>query len=123
MLGRRKCESPGCENFGELNKKFKVNSSGEFKDRFYYRKFCSTHKRKFYAMPSTHERDRERLKKLKTGVCSLCGWVGPCDNHRLKPGIEGGVYAKDNIVEICPNCHRLEHQKMKARKLKPSTTN
>ena len=42
--------------------------------------------------------------------CTICGWDGPCDTHRIIPGKDGGKYVKGNVISICPNCHRLIHR-------------
>lgn len=47
---------------------------------------------------------------LNIDCCSICGWDGPCDKHRLKHGVEGGKYTEDNVVVVCPNCHRDYHR-------------
>lgn len=47
--------------------------------------------------------------KAYTTQCSLCGWYGPLDSHRLVPGKDGGEYVLGNVINICPNCHRLLH--------------
>ena len=47
---------------------------------------------------------------LNIDECSVCGWDGPCDKHRIKPGKDGGEYTIDNVVVVCPNCHRDYHR-------------
>ena len=48
----------------------------------------------------------------KQYACILCGWdKGTLDQHRIKPGREGGKYENGNILHLCPNCHRLEHHR------------
>ena len=96
------CETKDCNNVTEIHKRTVSKD--------YYRKICSSCKRKKYGMPSAYERDREKFRALKKGYCSLCGWKGPCDIHRIVEGYKGGQYTEGNVVEICPNCHRLEHQ-------------
>lgn len=54
---------------------------------------------------------REELEKEFNGSCQVCRWKGPCDLHRKIPGKDGGKYTKENVMFICPNCHRLEHIK------------
>lgn len=97
-----KCQEPGCENNAELSNR------AYHKD--YYRKVCSKHKRLKYGMPTSSKRQREYFHKIKKGICVICGWKGPCDIHRIVHGNAGGRYTRGNVVEICPNCHRLEHQ-------------
>ena len=36
--------------------------------------------------------------------CEICGWdATPCDRHRLDSTKK---YCKENVVILCPNCHR-----------------
>ena len=61
--------------------------------------FCKVH----------HCLSRDELNKIyPMGKCSMCGWDGPCDIHRLIPGEIGGKYHPLNVKIICPNCHRLQ---------------
>ena len=47
---------------------------------------------------------------MNVDKCSVCGWVGPCDKHRIVAGKDGGEYTEDNIIIVCPNCHRDYHR-------------
>ena len=54
---------------------------------------------------------RKILKRLKIG-CSICGWnVGLCDIHHIHGKKIIDCNNHDNISYICPNCHRLVHEK------------
>ena len=79
---------------------------------------CSKHHRlKYNLKPKAINRIRgnstKRFKKRYFGVpCQFCGWNStPCDIHRIIPGSLGGKYTTDNVMVLCPNCHRLEHMK------------
>lgn len=83
-----------------------------------YRKICIDHFIKRHGKkPKSKKRlssqnIREKLRKtLDTNKCSICSWIGPCDIHRKIPGFLGGKYTFENIMVVCPNCHRLEHRK------------
>lgn len=56
---------------------------------------------------------RGSVRKLRGSfndrTCQVCGWVGPCDMHRIIHGKDGGGYNWDNVAVLCPNCHRLHH--------------
>ncbi|WP_370200428.1 HNH endonuclease [Roseibium sp.] len=53
------------------------------------------------------------------GVCGACGRKGPfkrrrdgslfLEVHHIKPLSDGGDDALDNVIALCPNCHRNEH--------------
>jgi len=60
-----------------------------------------------------------RIRKTEAKSCSLCGWVGPCDFHRIIAGKDGGKYVWSNIAILCPNCHRLHHRGLLRKELIP----
>jgi len=48
--------------------------------------------------------------RIPNKSCQFCGWDKAfCDRHRIVEGKNGGVYSKENVVSLCPNCHRLIH--------------
>ena len=87
---RKKCSVEGCDRLVAL----KSNYNGVA----YYRTTCEKHR-------NGHRPAHESIVK----VCSICGWVGHCDTHRIKHGKDGGKYRIDNIIILCPNCHRYYH--------------
>jgi hypothetical protein len=91
-----KCSVTGCNN--------NCMSAGHG----YYKKLCTRHHRLKYKMPVN-----SRMPNHLTGEpCSKCGWDKSfCDTHRIIGGKDGGKYTKDNVISLCPNCHRLEHSK------------
>lgn len=99
LIQKPKCVIPDCGNNAFRRS---LRSGGK------YMELCSTHHKLKYGMSISGSRGR-LSKKFHTGSCQLCGWIGPCDMHRLKPGHEGGKYEVGNVISICPNCHRLEH--------------
>ena len=49
------------------------------------------------------------LQRAKCG-CSICGWnESTCDIHHIVPRSEGGSNSSDNLIIVCPNCHRVIH--------------
>lgn len=55
----------------------------------------------------------KQLKKFNI-CCSICGWdEARCDSHHIVSREDGGKDALDNLIIICPNCHRLIHDKKK----------
>lgn len=49
------------------------------------------------------------LKRANQG-CMLCGWnEATCDIHHIIPKKNGGLDTNDNLIVICPNCHRKVH--------------
>lgn len=43
----------------------------------------------------------------KSKKCQICGWDGPCDRAHIIPKSKGGTYKSNNVLILCPNCHRL----------------
>ena len=42
--------------------------------------------------------------------CSICGWnESSCDIHHIVPKSKGGTNDADNLIIVCPNCHRVIH--------------
>ena len=42
--------------------------------------------------------------------CSICGWnESTCDIHHVIPRSKGGNNDLDNLIVVCPNCHRIIH--------------
>lgn len=82
-------------------------------DRKYYKKYCTKHnKLKYGIRPSSkfHNYFFEKLKNNRKNLCQLCKWVGKTHFHRIIPGKYGGRYVEGNVIEVCPNCHTLEHR-------------
>ena len=49
------------------------------------------------------------LERANKG-CSICGWnESTCDIHHIIPKKEGGTNDNDNLIIVCPNCHRVIH--------------
>lgn len=45
--------------------------------------------------------------------CLNCGWEkGPRDVHHILPIVEGGKNVLNNLITLCPNCHRLAHRNL-----------
>lgn len=89
-MARKLCSQEGCNNLAA--------SKGWQNGHVRYDKKCQTHRRL----------DAKTNKKLiKNDFCENCGWdKAPCDRHRL---IKEQGYIKENVLILCPNCHRLIH--------------
>ena len=60
----------------------------------------------------------EYVKRLANGKCELCHQPAPFKDSKGKPYLEthhviwlsrGGADSIDNLVALCPNCHRKMH--------------
>ena len=70
---------------------------------------------------SRYERDpyiAVYAKERANGICQLCHHEAPFRNSRGEPYLEthhiiwlseGGADSVDNVVALCPNCHRKMH--------------
>lgn len=63
-------------------------------------------------------RDRlaERRRKLYAehygNKCEVCGWAeARCDVHHRKLKSRGGLHTIENAIVLCPNHHRVEHDR------------
>lgn len=79
-------------------------------------KYCSKKcKNKHYRqLIATEENGTRKLQQiLLTLPCANCGWqVGPRDVHHIIPACEGGKNEMNNLITLCPNCHRLAHRNL-----------
>jgi 5-methylcytosine-specific restriction endonuclease McrA len=51
------------------------------------------------------------LRRMKL-ACFRCGWSEAiCDIHHIIPRSKGGTDDHDNLTILCPNCHRVAHEK------------
>ena len=49
------------------------------------------------------------LKRMKA-KCSICGWnESTCDIHHIVAKKDGGTDDMENLICVCPNCHRVCH--------------
>lgn len=46
------------------------------------------------------------------GECPNCKQVRALERHRIIPGYQGGDYSPDNVVELCWDCHKKEHDNL-----------
>lgn len=79
----------------------------------YYKKLCTKHHKKKYNMANgIFQRKHIDVLSISKEPCIKCGWNKSfCDRHRIIEGKNGGKYTKDNTIPLCPNCHRVEHNK------------
>lgn len=61
---------------------------------------------------------KEMVKKIAEGKCQMCGVEAPfydkdnepyLEEHHVKRLADGGSDTLDNVVAVCPNCHRKVH--------------
>lgn len=89
----RICERENCDNVARINKR--INN------KIIRGRLCEKHHREKHPRTPNYWKWKGYFIK-----CSICGWDGPCDRHRIE---EQGAYTKLNVISVCPNCHRLVH--------------
>lgn len=92
-----KCKVLGCE------------AKAEHLGYGFYRLVCSHHRYEQRVGRKVRPKPKNKTKyKLSSRPCKRCNWhEGPTDTHRIIPGRKGGKYNRENVVPLCPNCHRL----------------
>ena len=56
------------------------------------------------------KRTISKIIKRANIKCALCGWnEASCDIHHIIPKKYGGTDSHDNLIIVCPNCHRKIH--------------
>ena len=56
---------------------------------------------------------RKQTEDLAKLPCANCGWdLGPRDVHHIKLVSKGGKATSENMITLCPNCHRLAHRNL-----------
>lgn len=89
----RICIIEGCTNLGSPRQ--------TIDGKVIRRSLCGKHHREKHPRTPRWWRHKDNFNK-----CSICSWIGPCDMHRI---IEQGKYIRENVISVCPNCHRLHH--------------
>lgn len=96
MLQRKRCEYENCNKYGR-NKGRRLN-------KIIFGRFCEKHHRMRCDYSVSHPSSISNLS------CERCGWKESfCDRHRINKNIG---YVKENVLVLCPNCHRIETSKL-----------
>lgn len=53
--------------------------------------------------------EKDKVDNSSNFKCSWCG-VNLSDRHHIHHFSEGGENNAENLILLCPNCHRLAHQ-------------
>lgn len=72
--------------------------------------YCDDCKRDNNTLLSCSKRTVSKILKRSKIGCSLCGWnESSCDLHHIIPRHNGGSNECENLIVVCPNCHRVIH--------------
>ncbi len=64
-----------------------------------------------YAEQTSYTAIRRKILLDRGNKCLKCGWSkGRCDIHHVVQKADGGTDNEDNLIIVCPNCHRLIHE-------------
>lgn len=101
MNNRRICVTQGCNKPGK-------NKGSRGNGITYYGKYCEDcHRLKYNPKIESKSYSHFFKQQIENTKCCKCGWdKAPCDRHRINPNLG---YTKENVLILCPNCHRLEH--------------
>ena len=53
---------------------------------------------------------RSRARKRDGNACRECGATGRLHVHHIHPVSQGGTHLDDNLVTLCVDCHRRQHE-------------
>jgi len=58
---------------------------------------------------------QKAVLRARGNRCERCGWdEASCDAHHIVERSAGGLNTVSNSRVLCPNCHRIEHQRRRA---------
>jgi transposase-like protein len=61
-----------------------------------------------YQTKTTFSSISREVRKERNNTCEICGWnKGTCDVHHKVAQKNNGTHDKENLIVLCPNCHRL----------------
>lgn len=100
-----KCEK--CKKDFISNKKLR-------KDRYIHCDECKRNSPHFkdniLSIKNLSSRTISKILKRANKSCSICNWnESTCDIHHIIPVKNGGSNLSNNLIIVCPNCHRVIH--------------
>jgi len=68
-------------------------------------------KKELVSIHQVSKRTAAKIVKRAKLSCVMCGWDRTTlDLHHVVPRSKGGTNNHDNLVPLCPNCHRMAHE-------------
>ena len=75
-----------------------------------YRENTVNYKKSPVTILDLSKRTVQKILKRANLSCSICGWnQASCDIHHIIPKSKNGTDRMENLIVICPNCHRSIH--------------
>ena len=100
-----------CEKCGKSFKSQKIRNG-----RHIYCNDCKhkvIHYKDINSLTSIKDLSKRTITKILLRAnkgCSICGWnESTCDIHHIIPKSKGGNNENNNLIIVCPNCHRIIH--------------
>ncbi len=53
--------------------------------------------------------DEEAYEMARSHECEICGTLCDCGPHHITPRGAGGSDVAENLIQLCPTCHRKAH--------------
>ena len=108
----RSCGSTGNYSQQVMHDKTCRNCGKDFKVASITTKYCSDScKQQYKSRLRKTDRRKGIFKVISMLTCEICGYdKASRDVHHIHPVAEGGTHAKDNLISLCPNCHRECHE-------------
>lgn len=64
---------------------------------------------KYTKVPPLPQGDKDRLIVKVGNKCEVCPQTYSLDVHHITPRSEGGSNKENNLIVVCPTCHRAAH--------------
>lgn len=100
-----------CEKCGKLFKSPKIKNGRHIHCDECKRKVI--HYKDINSLTSIKDLSKRTITKILLRAnkgCSICGWnESTCDIHHIIPKSKGGTNDHNNLIIVCPNCHRIIH--------------
>jgi hypothetical protein len=100
-----------------INKRMRILDIAEKHETSYslvqkrLKKFGISESRGRYSLNKSEAFWSRTMNKSLNHTCQICGWnKANCDIHHKIGRSNGGKWEKDNLILVCPNCHRLLHK-------------
>ena len=82
-------------------------------DRYKHCEDCKQHRQHVINPTSILDVSKRTISKILHRAnkgCAICGWnESTCDIHHIVERKNGGSDNTDNLIIVCPNCHRIIH--------------
>jgi|688.fasta_scaffold968804_1 5-methylcytosine-specific restriction endonuclease McrA len=108
----RTCANEGNKSIGIFYDKTCRNCGKDFRASSPMSKYCSTKCKTSYTNRIRNvDRRKGDFKKIAELSCEICGYSRSSrDVHHIIPVSKGGLNKPENLISLCPNCHRECHE-------------